>query len=91
MRLSIPTFCDRVPRYRTTEKVLHVTPARVQGLEANSHRLLVSNVGDQLAEHPEWQPLAFDEAGQVSHTLSPSSLPSAYLSYSPYLSQSVRR
>eukprot|EP00450_Noctiluca_scintillans_P032137 CAMPEP_0194550332 /NCGR_PEP_ID=MMETSP0253-20130528/95654_1 /TAXON_ID=2966 /ORGANISM="Noctiluca scintillans" /LENGTH=887 /DNA_ID=CAMNT_0039397771 /DNA_START=61 /DNA_END=2725 /DNA_ORIENTATION=- len=69
-----------------SEKVLHVTPARVQGLEANIHRLRVSNIGDQLAEHPEWQPLAFDESGapcaflwsehRYSHTLSPSSLPS---------------
>jgi len=69
-----------------SEKVLHVTPARVQGLEANIHRLRMSNIGDQLAEHPEWQPLAFDESGvpcaflwsehRCPHTLSPFSLPS---------------
>jgi hypothetical protein len=46
-----------------SEKVCHVTPARVQGLEANVHRLRQSNVGHQLVEHPEWQPLVFDKCG----------------------------
>lgn len=46
-----------------SEKICHVTPARVQGLEANVHRLQQSSVGHQLVEHPEWQPLVFDKCG----------------------------
>mmetsp|Transcript_49860 Transcript_49860/g.132405 ORF Transcript_49860/g.132405 Transcript_49860/m.132405 type:complete len:778 (-) Transcript_49860:127-2460(-) len=62
-----------------SEKVCHVTPARVQGLEANVHRLRQSNIGDQLAGHPDWQPLIFDDSGVptaflVSHRSSRSSL-----------------
>jgi len=44
-------------------KICQVTPARVQGLHANIQRLRHSNVGDQLADHPEWQPLIFNEIG----------------------------
>jgi len=44
-------------------KVCHVTSARVQGLDANVQRLRQSNVGEQLADHPEWQPLVFCDSG----------------------------
>jgi hypothetical protein len=44
-------------------KVCHVTPARVQGLEANMQRLRQSNVSHQLAEHPDWHPLVFNDSG----------------------------
>jgi len=47
----------------TSGKVCHVTPARVQGLEANMQRLRQSSVSQQLAEHPEWHPLVFNERG----------------------------
>lgn len=47
-----------------SKKVCEVTPARVQGLEDNVQRLRNSPVMLELANHEEWMPLLFDEAGQ---------------------------
>jgi hypothetical protein len=46
-----------------SRKVTEVTPARVQGFEDNVQRLRNSPVMRELAHHPEWMPLIFDEYG----------------------------
>jgi len=46
-----------------SRKVTEVTPARVQGFEDNVQRLRNSPVMRELAHHPEWMPLIFDEMG----------------------------
>eukprot|EP00927_Polykrikos_kofoidii_P044411 TRINITY_DN38390_c0_g1_i1.p1 TRINITY_DN38390_c0_g1~~TRINITY_DN38390_c0_g1_i1.p1 ORF type:complete len:880 (-),score=187.55 TRINITY_DN38390_c0_g1_i1:153-2642(-) len=46
-----------------SSKVCHVTPARVQGAEANVAHLRQSNIVEQLTAHPEWQPLIFGDDG----------------------------
>jgi len=46
-----------------SRKVTEVTPARVQGFEDNVQRLRNSPVMRELAHHPEWMPLIFDECG----------------------------
>lgn len=46
-----------------SRKVTEVTPARVQGFEDNVQRLRNSPVMRELAHHPEWMPLIFDENG----------------------------
>lgn len=46
-----------------SRKVTEVTPARVQGFEDNVQRLRNSPVMRELAHHPEWMPLIFDEDG----------------------------
>jgi len=46
-----------------SKKVVEVTPARVQGLTENVRRLRNSPVMNQLADHPEWMPLLFNEEG----------------------------
>jgi len=46
-----------------SKKVVEVTAARVQGLVENVRRLKNSPVMNQLADHPEWMPLLFDEYG----------------------------
>merc|ERR1712226_570601 len=47
-----------------SKKVVEVTPARVQGLTENVRRLRNSPVMNQLADHPEWMPLIFNEYGE---------------------------
>jgi len=47
-----------------SRKVAEVTPARVQGLDENVQRLRNSPVMLELAAHPEWMPLIFDENGE---------------------------
>lgn len=54
-----------------SKKVAEVTPARVQGLAENVRRLRNSPVMNQLAEHPEWMPLLFNEYGQEEPFPSP--------------------
>merc|ERR1719375_755052 len=46
-----------------SRKVTEVTPARVQGFDDNVQRLRNSPVMRELAHHPEWMPLIFDENG----------------------------
>lgn len=47
-----------------SKKVCEVTPARVQGLAGNVRRLKNSPLMKQLADHPEWMPLLFNEYGE---------------------------
>eukprot|EP00933_Yihiella_yeosuensis_P022264 TRINITY_DN17514_c0_g1_i2.p1 TRINITY_DN17514_c0_g1~~TRINITY_DN17514_c0_g1_i2.p1 ORF type:complete len:537 (-),score=131.51 TRINITY_DN17514_c0_g1_i2:268-1878(-) len=47
-----------------SKKIVEVTPARVQGLTENVRRLRNSPVMNQLADHPEWMPLLFNEDGK---------------------------
>jgi hypothetical protein len=46
-----------------SNKVVEVTPARVQGLMENIRRLRNSPVMNQLLDHPEWMPMVFTEHG----------------------------
>lgn len=46
-----------------SKKIVEVTPARVQGLGENVRRLRNSPVMNQLADHPEWMPLLFNDDG----------------------------
>jgi len=46
-----------------SKKIVEVTPARVQGLSENVRRLRNSPVMNQLADHPEWMPPLFNDAG----------------------------
>jgi len=46
-----------------SKKIVEVTPARVQGLQQNVQRLRNSPVMNQLADHPEWMPLLFNDDG----------------------------
>lgn len=62
-----------------SSKVCEVTAARVQGLNANVAHIRDSTAMRQLANHPEWQPLVFDENGE--------SIP--FLNRSPSLSASA--
>lgn len=52
-----------LPGWKST-KIVEITPARVQGLDENVRRLKSSPVMNQLAEHPEWMPMLFDEYGE---------------------------
>lgn len=47
-----------------SNKVVEVTPARVQGLSENVRRLRNSPVMNQLVDHPEWMPMIFSDHGQ---------------------------
>eukprot|EP00929_Paragymnodinium_shiwhaense_P093695 TRINITY_DN5391_c0_g1_i3.p1 TRINITY_DN5391_c0_g1~~TRINITY_DN5391_c0_g1_i3.p1 ORF type:complete len:549 (-),score=116.36 TRINITY_DN5391_c0_g1_i3:108-1754(-) len=47
-----------------SKKIVEVTPARVQGLHENVRRLRNSPVMNQLADHPEWMPLLFNDKGE---------------------------
>jgi len=46
-----------------SKKIVEVTPARVQGMVENVRRLKNSPVMNQLADHPEWMPLLFNQDG----------------------------
>jgi hypothetical protein len=48
-----------------SRKVVEVSFARVHGLDENVNRLRNSPVMTELADHPEWMPLIFDEDGEV--------------------------
>lgn len=47
-----------------SRKVVEVTPARVQGCSENVRRLRNSPVMNQLADHPDWMPLLFNDFGE---------------------------
>jgi len=57
-----------LPRFKSN-KICHLTPARVQGQAANVAHLLQSSIVDQLLEKPAWQPLVFDGHGNASQFL----------------------
>jgi len=48
-----------------SHKVVQVSPARVQGYEANVERLKYSPVMKELINHPQWMPVLFDEQGNA--------------------------
>jgi len=53
-----------LPGY-SNSKVCHVSHAKVQGRDENLERFSCSEVVNQLAAVPDWQPLFFDDAGQA--------------------------
>jgi len=66
---------DKLPAY-SSNKVLEVTFARVQGRDANMENLRDEKFIEKLQERPEWQPLFYDENNEempFSKTLGASS------------------
>jgi hypothetical protein len=58
-----------------SKKIVEVTPARVQGFAENVRRLRNSPVMSQLADHPEWMPLLFNDRGHEEPFPRPESAP----------------
>ncbi|CAE7810543.1 ML4 [Symbiodinium sp. CCMP2456] len=56
--------CDKLPGFNS-KKVLQVSPARVQGLEANILRLQGSPIMENTAMEREWLPVLLDPAGKL--------------------------
>jgi len=56
--------CDKLPGFNS-KKVLQVSPARVQGLEANVLRLQGSPIMESTAMEREWLPVLLDPAGEL--------------------------
>eukprot|EP00403_Amphidinium_massartii_P026110 CAMPEP_0178405276 /NCGR_PEP_ID=MMETSP0689_2-20121128/18316_1 /TAXON_ID=160604 /ORGANISM="Amphidinium massartii, Strain CS-259" /LENGTH=435 /DNA_ID=CAMNT_0020026287 /DNA_START=120 /DNA_END=1424 /DNA_ORIENTATION=- len=48
----------------SSQKVCEVSPARVQGRDANMENLRDEKFIEKLVERPEWQPLFFNDAGE---------------------------
>jgi len=54
----------KLPGFNTT-KICEVSPARVQGSDANVRRLQGSPLMSQLADKPDWLPCLFDKDGEM--------------------------
>lgn len=58
--------CQKALPGFNSQKVVELTPARVQGLDKNVEHLQHSEVLGYMRDHNDWTPLVFDDAGNMT-------------------------